>query len=157
MYSFHSLISFLPLFCNCQFRRVDSFLFFCSQAHILAGWRLETPLDYFSTEVFIITCTGQAENSLPFVGKACLQHRCIATEVNQLLLAYSRPRECVYRVFATMNIRIFWLRNSGFRVSCHNMFLPKQSPFKNAQDEIEWLGSTVGEVILSCWHKWSVC
>jgi hypothetical protein len=42
--SCHSLILFLPLFCRCQFRRLDSIQFLCSQAHILAGWRLETRL-----------------------------------------------------------------------------------------------------------------
>jgi hypothetical protein len=42
--SFYSLIPFLPLFCNCQFRRLDSIQFLCSQVHILAGWRLETRL-----------------------------------------------------------------------------------------------------------------
>jgi hypothetical protein len=36
---FHCLIPFLPLFCNCPFRRLDSVQF---QAHIPAGWRLET-------------------------------------------------------------------------------------------------------------------
>jgi hypothetical protein len=41
---FSSLIPFLTLFCNCQFRRLDSIQFLCSQAHILAGWRLETRL-----------------------------------------------------------------------------------------------------------------
>jgi hypothetical protein len=40
----HSLITFLPLFCSCQFRRRDSIQFLCSHAHILAGWRLETRL-----------------------------------------------------------------------------------------------------------------
>jgi hypothetical protein len=42
--SFHSLIPFLPLFCNCQFGRLDWIQFLCSEAHILAGWRLETRL-----------------------------------------------------------------------------------------------------------------
>jgi hypothetical protein len=42
--SFHRLIPFLPLFCNCQFRRLGSIQFLCSQAHILADWRLETLL-----------------------------------------------------------------------------------------------------------------
>jgi hypothetical protein len=44
--SFHSLIPFLPLFCNCQFRRLDSTQFNSSalKLHILAGWRLETRL-----------------------------------------------------------------------------------------------------------------
>jgi hypothetical protein len=43
-FSFRNLIPFLPLFCSCQFRRPDSIQFLCSQAHILAGWRLETRL-----------------------------------------------------------------------------------------------------------------
>jgi hypothetical protein len=46
--SLHSLIPFLPLFCNCQFRRLDSIQFLCSQAHIQAGWRLETQLTLLS-------------------------------------------------------------------------------------------------------------
>jgi hypothetical protein len=37
-------IHFLPLFCSCQFRRLDSIQLICSQAHIPAGWRLETQL-----------------------------------------------------------------------------------------------------------------
>jgi hypothetical protein len=40
--SLHRLIPFLPLFCNRQFRRLDSIHFICSQTHILAGWRLRT-------------------------------------------------------------------------------------------------------------------
>jgi hypothetical protein len=42
--SFHRLISFLSLFCNCQFRRLDSIQFLCSQAHILVVWRPEIQL-----------------------------------------------------------------------------------------------------------------
>jgi hypothetical protein len=38
---FHSLTPFLPLFYSCQFRRLDTIKFLCSQAHIPAGWRLE--------------------------------------------------------------------------------------------------------------------
>jgi hypothetical protein len=49
--SFDSLIPFLPLFCSCQFRRLDSIQFLCSQAHIPAGWHPRTRLfisDYCS-------------------------------------------------------------------------------------------------------------
>jgi hypothetical protein len=42
--SCHILIPILPLFCGCKFRRFDSIQFLCSQAHIPAGWRLETGL-----------------------------------------------------------------------------------------------------------------
>jgi hypothetical protein len=45
--SFHSQIPLLPVFCNFQFRRLDSIQLLCSQVHILTGWRLETPLDYY--------------------------------------------------------------------------------------------------------------
>jgi hypothetical protein len=55
--SFHSLISFLPLFCSYQFRRLNSIQFLCSQAHVLAGWRLETRLFtlHCSNEFFYMT------------------------------------------------------------------------------------------------------
>jgi hypothetical protein len=42
--SLHRQILFLQLFCNCKFWRLDSVQFLCYQAHILAGWRLETRL-----------------------------------------------------------------------------------------------------------------
>jgi hypothetical protein len=42
--SSRSLIPFLPLFCSCQFRRLGSIQFLCSQAHIPTGWRLEARL-----------------------------------------------------------------------------------------------------------------
>jgi hypothetical protein len=41
---FHRPIPFLPLFSSCQFWRLDSIQFLCSQAHIPADWRLETRL-----------------------------------------------------------------------------------------------------------------
>jgi hypothetical protein len=67
--------------------------FLCSQTHILAGWHLETGL------FFITTLYGpHIIHSLSVVGKALLQRRCIATEVIRFLLAYSLPREFVYRV-----------------------------------------------------------
>jgi hypothetical protein len=36
--SFHRPVSFFPLFCNWQFRRLDSIQFLCSPAHTPAGW-----------------------------------------------------------------------------------------------------------------------
>jgi hypothetical protein len=56
--SCHSPITFLLLFCRCQFRRLDSIQILCSQAHILAGWRLETRLYsilFSAAEHFFIT------------------------------------------------------------------------------------------------------
>jgi hypothetical protein len=52
--SLHSPVPFLPLFCSCQFRRLDPVQF---QAHILAGWLLETrPFTLCcSVEFFFVT------------------------------------------------------------------------------------------------------
>jgi hypothetical protein len=57
---------------------------------------------FLSTELFFITTLHRLrrKHSLSIVGKACLQHRCIATEVTRLLLAFSLLRECVYSVVA---------------------------------------------------------
>jgi hypothetical protein len=44
IWSFLCITPLLPLFCNCQFQRLDSIQFLCSRAHILAGWLLETQL-----------------------------------------------------------------------------------------------------------------
>jgi hypothetical protein len=54
--SLHSLINFLPLFCNYHYRRLDSVQFLCSLAHILAGWSPEARLfssDYCSSLLYI--------------------------------------------------------------------------------------------------------
>jgi hypothetical protein len=52
--SCHKLISFLPLFCYRQFRRLDSIQFLCSQAHVPAGWRLETRL-FFTSDSWLLS------------------------------------------------------------------------------------------------------
>jgi hypothetical protein len=59
--------------------------------------------ELFSTELlFIITLHGpRRKHSLFNVKKSCLQRRSIATEVIRLLLAYSLPRECVYRAVSS--------------------------------------------------------
>jgi hypothetical protein len=49
--SFHALITFLPLLCDCQFRRLDSIQF---RAPILTGWRLEArPFTSDSTNLLL--------------------------------------------------------------------------------------------------------
>jgi hypothetical protein len=80
--SFHSLIPFLPLYCSCQFRRLDSVQFLCCQAHILAGWRLETRLITsrlltLSFWILVITTLHDpTEKNL-----CCLLIRCLAIDV----------------------------------------------------------------------------
>jgi hypothetical protein len=49
---------------------------------------------------FFITTLHGPRRKQPIIGKAYLQCRSIATQVTRLLLAYSLPRECVYRVVA---------------------------------------------------------
>jgi hypothetical protein len=56
----------------------------------------------FSTELLFITTLQRPrrKHSPSLVLKSCLLCRCITTDVPLLLLAYSLPRECVYRVVA---------------------------------------------------------
>jgi hypothetical protein len=90
--SFHSLISFLPLFCNCHFRRLDSVQYLCSQAHISAGWRPETQFFAFrllcvlpDTSLWLL-CMDHAENTASVFKKACLLIRCLAIDVLSLCI-----------------------------------------------------------------------
>jgi hypothetical protein len=116
---FHSQISFLPLFCSCQFRIFSSIQFLCSQAHILAGWHLKTRL----TLLYNILHVPRRKHSLSSDCKACLQHRCIAKEVTIVLLATSSlPLEFFFTESLPKKERLFWLRYSGFRASCHNIY-----------------------------------
>jgi hypothetical protein len=64
--------------------------------------RNSTLLDYFSIEPLFITILHgpRREHDLSIVGKVCLQRHFIATEVTRSLLAYSLPREYIYRLFA---------------------------------------------------------
>jgi hypothetical protein len=74
--SFRSLISFLPLFFNYQFRRLDSIQFLCTQVHIPEGCRLETRLssilDYYHTTLWCRTllsnhCARTTQNTQPLL------------------------------------------------------------------------------------------
>jgi hypothetical protein len=82
--SFHSLTPFLPLFCNCKFRRLDSIQILQSQAHIAADWHPETRLFtsqlllYIAEHLFITSCTEHAENTASIIKEACLPSRCLA-------------------------------------------------------------------------------
>jgi hypothetical protein len=55
-----------------------------------------------ASELFLITTLQGScrKHSLSIVRKARVERRCMATEVIRLLLAYSLPRECVYRSVA---------------------------------------------------------
>jgi hypothetical protein len=63
--SFRSLIPFLPLFCSCHFRRLDSVQSPAPRVHIPAGRRPETRLFtslYSAEHFFIITLQGPYRN-----------------------------------------------------------------------------------------------
>jgi hypothetical protein len=98
--SFHSLTPFLPLFCNCQFRRFVFIQFLCSQLHIPAGWRLEalpftsdatTDVFYSTTPVLFyihLCCRTLLYNHLPgphgkhhLLSSIVLLIRCLAIDV----------------------------------------------------------------------------
>jgi hypothetical protein len=98
----------------------NSIQFLCSQAHILAGWRLETRLDSTVLFFIIIMQGPRRKRSLSIVGKAWLQRRCIAMEVTRLLLEYSLPEECVYWVVAKqwMSVPTSLFRLSGILSQC---------------------------------------
>jgi hypothetical protein len=77
---FHSLIYFLPLFCNCQFRSLDSIQFLSSQAHIPAGWRLETRPTQLNSSLKAF-CTDHAENTASILKQVCLLISRLAIDV----------------------------------------------------------------------------
>jgi hypothetical protein len=90
----------------------------CSQAHILAGWRLESRL--FSTELFFITTLHELrrKHSLSFVSKAYLQRRCIETEVIDCCLRIRCRGMCLPSRCLAMNIYShFTIPTFGHRVT----------------------------------------
>jgi hypothetical protein len=85
--SLHRLIPFLPLFCSCQFRRLDSFQFLYYQVHNPACWCPETRLFTLDSStpllpnVLITNFQGSAENTTSIVKDECLLIRCLAVDV----------------------------------------------------------------------------
>jgi hypothetical protein len=72
---------FTAWFPSCYYSATaNSIQFLCSQAHILAGWRLNSTLIY----KHVARTTQKTHPAI--VRKACLQRRCIATDVTRLLL-----------------------------------------------------------------------
>jgi hypothetical protein len=101
--SFHSLVPFVPLFCNCHFRRLYSIQFLCYQAQVPAFWRLETRLStsrlLFCTTLYCRTLhhnyfAWTTQKTVSVAKEACLLIRCIAMEV-LLLRAFASARMCL--------------------------------------------------------------
>jgi hypothetical protein len=83
--SIHSLTSVLPLFCNCQFRRLGSIQFLCSQAHILAESKLDSPrlncCSILLNNPLQTLYAEHAENTASVVNETCLLIRGLASDV----------------------------------------------------------------------------
>jgi hypothetical protein len=93
--SFHGLIPFLSLFCNCHLRGVDSIQFLCSRAHILAGWRLVSSIHSMLLNISLYQlCKDHAENTASIVKEDCLLIRYLAMDV-LLLRAFASARICL--------------------------------------------------------------
>jgi hypothetical protein len=121
--SFHSLTPSLPLFCNCQFWRLDWTQF---QAHIAAGWRPETRLftsNYCSLLCLVFwlclskpLCTDHTENTAYIVDEACLPPRCLAIYI-LLSRALACAGMCLPGRCLAMGLRVkifWWLRNNDW-------------------------------------------
>jgi hypothetical protein len=118
--SLHSLIIFSPLFCSYQFRRFGSIQFLCSEAHILAGWRLETRLftsDYSSVSFYKPSARTPRKTQPLFFKKACLLIRCLAMDV-LFLRALVRVGMCSPRRCLAMGIHV---------TTCYEFLLSKCS------------------------------
>jgi hypothetical protein len=114
--SFHS--PFLPLFCGCQFRRLDSIQF---QAHIPAGLCLEArPFTSVSITVLYYFYYFSSDLLCPFItprygphGKHSLSlRRSVYWSVTQQWMSYCRVRGCCVNVFTES------LPSNGY--TCHS-------------------------------------
>jgi hypothetical protein len=117
----HSLIHFLSLFCNCQFQRLCSIQFFCSQAHILAGWRLETRL-------FTLCCYCQSQSHIATDGQSVSLwpdiYYCLTVMVLFFWGALPDERTVLYFVYAAgpcqrslSPVRVPWESRPYFTIS----------------------------------------
>jgi hypothetical protein len=91
--SFHSLVPFLPLFRNCQFRRLDSVQFLCSQAHILAGRCPETRL---VTPRLLLSTLSQSQSHIVTDGQSVSKSWCRAPSGShdQIFITFWLLRSC---------------------------------------------------------------
>jgi hypothetical protein len=126
-FSLDKLIRFLPLFCNCQIQRPDSVQFLCFQAHISAGWRLETQLHSMlllpHSELFLISILQGPRRD----DRLLLRRRVYgAVALHWTLFDRCLRIRCHGNVFIESlhsNERLFWLCYSGFQASCDNIVI----------------------------------
>jgi hypothetical protein len=116
--SFHCLIPFLALFFNCHFRRLGSIQFLSSQAYILAGCPLETPLTLLCNYFSLTTQKTQPLYCWEGVFKASLRSNGSYSIVAYVFLVAGMclPSRCL-----TMNVYSDFTI-PGFGGSCHNIF-----------------------------------
>jgi hypothetical protein len=131
--SFHSLIPFLPLFCSCQFQRLDSIQFLCSQAHIPGGWCLKARP--FTSDCCSLLChifwlcpsitlgMDLPENTARIVDEACLPRHCLTID-GLLSCAYACAGMCLPSRCLAMGIHVMISWPSGESDPSH----PASSP-----------------------------
>jgi hypothetical protein len=98
--------------------------------------RLTSPnsTHFFSAELFLINNLHgpPRKHSLSIFGKACLQHRCIETEVTRLWLAYSLPRKMLtMNVYSDFTIPAFRRHVTIFSSSSYNWLLTNCRTFRS--------------------------
>jgi hypothetical protein len=94
--SLYCLIPFLPLFCNCKFRRLDSVQFLCSQV----GSRLETLLTLLNWTLLYNHFTRTRQKTEPHYCWEGVFTAPLHSNGSYLIVGYSLPRERVYRAVA---------------------------------------------------------
>jgi hypothetical protein len=121
----------------------------CSEFVVIyeAGWRLGTWL--FTERPQLNSLHGPCrKHSLSIVLKACLQSRCISTEVTWFCLRI-RCRGNIFTDSLPSNEPLLWLHYSGFRASYHSIIkLTSGSPIPWAATLITWSLGFVSVILL---------
>jgi hypothetical protein len=139
----------MPLFCSCQFRRLDSVQFLCSQAHILADWHLESRLtSLHGVELIIIyNHVAQIMQKAEFIVKKVYLQR-------QRKLIDCRLRiHCGGNAFnesLPSNERLFLFYYSGFRASCIRLLWRSLTKQRNDAGKRNKMFSFTGVSLLWC-------
>jgi hypothetical protein len=107
--------------------------FLCSQAHILAGWHLETQMTISCGSFPIVfDCRLKRLPQILFQlpGILVIQPRSGPNRKHSFHRYSSKYLDCRLRIRCSGNVftkplpsnrRLFWLHYSGFQASCHNM------------------------------------
>jgi hypothetical protein len=161
---FSQLNSFLVIFCNCQFRRLDSIQFIYSQAHILPGWRLGTRLNSSKSESeSYITIDGQSTslswNKAPMWGLRPDFYYC-QTVACMLIWGRSLTRGRVWRLRFLMAVASAVILGSQSLGTRDNVLLSQIRDFPYLRllrlAGLRWKYSTPPPHGISILHNWTI-